>query len=168
MIDRIQEILRSEPQLTAIVPVERIWTRPLVRPDSTEPLDVGFEPTPEAFETVNAQWLKTNIVVGSRISRMRDLGRRNPDSQTARWGVTLAYYVPPDAEFRLLEISWFVTVALGRRESTVLLPNGRVARAVVPHDISASVPAPEFPGAGFVMLERIEFPTTWIPERVQE
>lgn len=161
MRDRIAEILRSEAQLTTIVPVDRIWTKPLVRPGSDDPLDIGFDPTPEAFDPDSPFWLRTNIVVGSRISRAQDFGRRTSDNMTARWNVTLAYYVPPDAEDDLLGISQYVSVALGRRESIITLPNGRASRAVVPHDISASVPVPEFPGAGFVLLERIEIPTIW-------
>jgi hypothetical protein len=160
--DSIRDILIAESELTAIVPEGRIWTRPLVRPGSSDPLDIGFEPTPEAFDDVAPFWLKSNIVVGSRITRIRDRNRRRADNQTARWGVTLAYYVPPDGESLLTDISWCVSVALGRDESWITIPGSRKARAVVPHDISASVPVPEFPDAGFVMLERIEIPTVWI------
>ena len=161
MRESIQAILRAETALTDIVAPERIWTRPLVRGDSDDPLDLGFDPTPEAFDEEFPHWLKTNIVVGSRIARLRDRNRRTADNKTARWGVTLAYYVPPDSESILTDISWHVSVALGRDESLITIPGNRKARAVVPHDISASVPVPEFPGAGYVMLERIEIPTVW-------
>lgn len=158
--ESIQTILRAEPGVTAIVPSERIWTRALLRPGE-DPDNLGTEPTPEAFDDLAPRWLRTNIVVGSRVSRVQDIGRIRIDSQTARWGITLAYYVPPDAEDTLEEISWQVSVALGRASAVIDLPGGRKGRASVPHDITASVPVPEFPGAGYVMLERIELPTTW-------
>lgn len=154
-------ILRAEAGLTALVPASRMWDRPLLRPNE-DPEGLGTEATPEAFESTPPFWLKTNIVVGSRMTRVADYGRVRQDSQTARWGVTLAYYVPPDGDDLFEQISWQVSVAFGRAGALVSLPNGRKGRVVVPHDISPSVPVPEFPGCGFVMLERLEIPTTWV------
>lgn len=163
--ESIQTILRAEASLTAIVPADRIWTRALLRPGE-DPDNLGTEPTPEAFDDLPPRWLRTNIVVGSRIARNQDLNRLRPDNLTARWGVTLAYYVPPDSEDVLEEISWQVSVALGRASAVIDLPGGRKGRAVVEHDITASVPVPEFPGAGYVMLERIAIPTTWLAKEM--
>lgn len=152
--------LIKEAALTAIVPAGRIFTRPLLRPGE-DPDNLGTDPTPEAFDARAPYWLLPSIVVGSRVVRMPDMGRKTRDNQTARWGLTLAYYVPPDSEDLLPDISWYVSVALGRAGATIILPGNRVGRVVIPHDISPTVPVPEFPGAGFVMLERIEIPTVW-------
>lgn len=162
MRDQIAEILRANSALaTFIGDPDRIWTQPLIRPGSDDPLDQGFDETPEAFESVAPRWLKRNIVVGSRVERNQDRNRRTSDSLTARWGVSLAYYVPPDDEDALITISYLVSVALLADGSLIDLPNGRQSRIVIPHDITASVPVPEFIDAGFVMLERIEIPTIW-------
>ncbi|MGI8547755.1 MAG: hypothetical protein ACR2M1_10525 [Gemmatimonadaceae bacterium] len=160
MREELRAILLLEPGLTAIVDPVRVFTRPLVRPGE-DPDQLGTEPTPDAFDAFPPYWLRPSIVVGSRVVRMPDQRRTTPDTQTARWGLTLAYYVPPDSEDVLPSISWYVSVALGRANATIVLPGNRVGRAVVPHDISPTVPVPEFPGAGFVMLERISIPVVW-------
>lgn len=165
MNEQLQAILRNEPQLTDVVAADRIHIQPIVRPGDDDPDTMGLDPTPQAFDPVPPRWLKTNIVVGTRLARLTDNRGRRLDSLSARWGFTLAYYVGPDGFDLLPDISWLVSVAFGRRDAVVRLPNGRDARVVTPHSIGSAVPVPEFPGAGFVLLERFELPTLWIPER---
>lgn len=161
MKEQVADVLRADAGVVAVVPADRIWTKPLVRPGTVDPDAAGYDETPEAFESATPQWLKTNIVVGSRIDRNRDRNRRTLDTQTARWGITIAYYVPPDSEDDLMQMSRLVGSALTAPGVTIELPGGQRGRVVIPHDLSPSVPAPEFPGAGFVLLERIELPTVW-------
>lgn len=156
--DGLAALIRAEAARGGVLDPVRVFTRPLVRAGSEDPMDIGMEPTPEAFEAEAPHWLLPSVVVGSRINRVSD-GRRG--GLTARWVVTLAYYAGPDGEDLLPELSWLVGVAVDRPGAVIPLPGGRSGRARIPHDLSGAVPVPEFPGSGYVMLERIEIPTVW-------
>lgn len=134
----------------------RVYSRPLKREGDTAAERMSTRATPDAFEPDVPYWIRGSIVVGQRVDRGADPGSRPGSNRRMRHTITLAYYGPPTENGEWTIEAMALAAAKALDGATVTHPDGTKARIVVPHFVSGLVPVPEYPGAGYVALERIE------------
>lgn len=149
---RIQELLRAEPEFTAIAASERILTVPLKRPDMDPNAAAMIEAsaaTPQCFETIPPYWLLPSVSIwtgGAPTSGQFFRGRYMAVTYT------LAFYAGPiDYEETLLTMRNLAATVLHRETVNMGGVKGSLWSDA---DLSSIVPVPEFPGAGYMLLER--------------
>lgn len=164
--DQIQALLRSDGDVLAVMTVSgasssssRIVTTPLKRTVNSDPELFANEPTPQCFEEDPPYFLYPSVVVGPG----RPLSVGGSDVRASRYLVvryTLAYYAAPDVARVVL---WRVRSACIRalHGKRVEFPDGTGARLFPVNDLSGMAGAPEFPGTGMQMIERVSAYGVW-------
>lgn len=156
---RIQSVLRANSEFTAVASPERILTIPLKRPDMdpyAAEMTLASAATPQCFDSEPPFWLLPSVSIWSGGTSYRgDMLRGRYMSIT----YTLAFYAGPvDADETLLTMRNLAAMALHREKISLGGVKGTLWNDA---DLSSIVEVPEFPGAGYMLLERISGIGVW-------
>lgn len=155
---QLQMIIRAAPETDELIADDNVFLVPLKRPGETiteEEREVGiFGPTPSAFETTGSLWLKPSIVISGTSSVGEATGRYE------EMIYMLSYYTgPKNGTGAIMTLRRATAKALDGEK--VYFGDGNGAHVRVIHDYSLPTPSPEFPGAGYQMIERISLISVW-------
>lgn len=155
---QLQVIIRDSDHTEDVIEPKNVYLVPLKRPGediTEEEKQAGIlGPTPDAFETSGSRWLKPSVSISGGSSVSDTTGRYE------EMIFTIAYYAGPvGGSEACMSLRRAVARALDGQK--VYFGDGNGGHVRVLHDYSLPTPSPEFPGAGYQMLERIAVLSVW-------
>lgn len=158
---QIQRQLRASPEFTATVDPTCILTVPLRRADMDENAAANvqaYPETPQCFEDDPPHFLRPSVSIwcgGSAIRADLFRGRYLPVPYT------IAMYTGPvDHEITLFRMRSLMASAIHRMVIDID-GMGLKGRLWLDADMATMVPVPDFPGAGYMMMERATAIAVW-------